>query len=197
MTNENFYRIELNGAPAQAEDLRALVQTNYGHFTSMQVQEGGVRGLGLHLDRLAHATQELFGCELDRELVREYLRQAIANDPRPRSLRVNVFSRALDRARMSAPAEVDILITVGAPAPAATAPLRLQSFRYQRELPAIKHVGTFPLFHYRRLAQQAGFDDALFITDDGCISDGVPPPMKMLAISRAPIFARVSRSSLR
>ena len=172
MTNENFYRIELNGAPAQAGDLRALVQTNYGHFTSMQVQEGGVRGLGLHLDRLAHATQELFGGELDRELVRAHLRQAIANDPRPLSLRVNVFSRALDRARMNAQAKVDVLVSVGAAAPAAMPPLRLKSFRYQRELPAIKHVGTFPLFHYRRLAQQAGHDDALFVADDGRISEG-------------------------
>jgi branched-subunit amino acid aminotransferase/4-amino-4-deoxychorismate lyase len=170
--NAPAYRIELNGAPAQVDVLRALVQTNYGHFTSMQVHEGCVRGLGLHLDRLAQATRELFGSELDRELVRTWLRQAIANDPRPLSLRVNVFSRALDRARMNAPANVDVLVSVGAAALPAAAPLRLKTFRYQRELPAIKHVGTFPLFHYRRLAQQAGCDDALFVAADGRISEG-------------------------
>jgi branched-subunit amino acid aminotransferase/4-amino-4-deoxychorismate lyase len=172
MMNVPTYRIELNGAPAQVDTLRALVQTSYGHFTSMQVREGCVRGLGLHLDRLVQATRELFGSELDRELVRAWLGQAIANDPRPLSLRVTVFSRALDRARMNAPANVDVLVSVGAGAPAAAAPLRLKTFRYQRELPAIKHVGTFPLFHYRRLAQQAGRDDALFVADDGRISEG-------------------------
>ena len=172
MTRQTTHRIELNGAPAQIEDLRALVQTNYGHFTAMQVQGGGVRGLSLHLDRLEQATRELFGSELDRELVLAYLRQAIGNDPRPLSLRVNVFSGALDRVRMNVPAKIDVLVTVGAAAPAPAPPLRVKSFRYQRELPAIKHVGTFPLFHYRRLAQQVGFDDALFVGDDGRISEG-------------------------
>jgi branched-subunit amino acid aminotransferase/4-amino-4-deoxychorismate lyase len=172
VTNENFHRVELNGVPAQVQDLRALVQTNYGHFTSMQVHQGSARGLGLHLDRLAQATRELFDSELDRELVQAWLRQAIAKDPRALSVRVNVFSRSLDRSRMSAQTKPDVLISVGAAAPAAAAPLRLKSFRYQRDLPAVKHVGTFPLFHYRRLAQQAGYDDALFVGDDGRISEG-------------------------
>lgn len=172
MTSSAIDRIELNGAPAHTEDLRALVQTNYGHFTSMQVRGGCVRGLGLHLDRLQHATHELFGCALDRERVRACLRQAIGADARPLSLRVNVFARSLDRTRMNAPANVDVLVSVGAAAPASALPLRLKSFRYRRELPTIKHVGTFPLFHYRRLAQQAGCDDALFVDDAGGISEG-------------------------
>lgn len=170
--NEIAYRIELNGAPAQADDLRALVQTNYGHFTSMQVREGCVRGLDLHLDRLVDATRELFGSKLDRERLRACLRHAIGSEVRQLSLRVNVFSRALDRARMHAPAAPDILVMVGAATKQTIAPLRLKSFRYQRELSAIKHVGTFPLFHYRRLAQQADFDDALFFDEDGRISEG-------------------------
>ena len=170
--NATAYSIQLNGAPAQANDLRALVQTNYGHFTSMQVRDGCVRGLGLHLDRLVHATRELFGCELDRERVRACLRHAIGADARPLSLRVNVFSRVLDRARMHTSAALDVLVIAGAAALPSVTPLRLKSFRYQRELPTVKHVGTFPLFHYRRLAQQAGFDDALFVDDDGRISEG-------------------------
>jgi len=38
-------------------------------------------------------------------------------------------------------------------------------------LPHIKHVGTFPLFHFRRLAQLDGFDDALFVDGAGAISE--------------------------
>jgi len=170
--NQNTYRIELNGVPARIADLRALMQTNYGHFTSMQVRAGRVRGLRLHLDRLVDATRELYGCDLDSELVRAHLRQAIGSDTRPLSLRINIFSRTLDRARMNAPAKVDVLATTSVAAPAPVLPLHLKTFCYQRELPAIKHVGTFPLFHYRRLAQQAGFDDALFVGNDGCISEG-------------------------
>ena len=76
--NESGGRIELNGAPARVEDLRHLVQTNYGHFTSMQVHDGCVRGLGLHLDRLVQATRELFDCELDRERLRGFRNRNIA-----------------------------------------------------------------------------------------------------------------------
>ncbi|MDR3388643.1 MAG: aminotransferase class IV family protein [Rudaea sp.] len=169
--NEVPYRIELNGIAARAEDLRTLVQTNYGHFTSMQVRDCRVRGLNLHLDRLVGATHELFGCGLDRERVRDCLRHAIAADARPLSLRVNVFSRTLDRAQMAMPSAADVLVIVGAAAMPTTAPLRLKSFRYQRDTPTIKHVGTFPLFHRRRLAQRAGFDDALFVAADGGICE--------------------------
>ncbi len=58
------------------------------------------------------------------------------------------------------------------PPSAAPAPLRLKSFHYTRDLPQTKHVGTFPLFHYRRMAQQAGFDDALFVDAGNCIGEG-------------------------
>ena len=172
MTTDIPYRIELNGAPAHADDLRALVQTNYGHFTAMPVRERRVRGLDLHLQRLAQATRELFGSELDRDHVRACLRHAIGADTRPLSMRVNVFARALDRLHMNRPAAPDVLVIATAASVPAVAPLRLKSFVYRRELPAIKHVGTFALFHYRRLAQQAGFDDALFVDDDGRISEG-------------------------
>jgi NodT family efflux transporter outer membrane factor (OMF) lipoprotein len=49
---------------------------------------------------------------------------------------------------------------------------RLCSVAYQRDLPQLKHVGTFPLFEQRRRALQAGFDDALFVTDAAQVSEG-------------------------
>ncbi|MGH8122355.1 MAG: aminotransferase class IV family protein [Rudaea sp.] len=169
---ENFDRIEINGAPARVEDLRLLVQTNYGHFSAMRVENGCVRGLDLHLDRLERATLELFGAALERERVRDYLRHAIGSESRPLSLRVNVFSCALNRDRLDTAVSPDVLVTVAPATSSPTTPLRLKSFRYARDLAAVKHVGTFPLFHYRRLAQQAGFDDALFVDDAGRISEG-------------------------
>ena len=172
MTGSPVARIELNGAPASADDLRHLVQTNYGHFSAMRVENGGVRGLDLHLARIESATRELFGSALDRDRVRQCLRDAVAGSAEMLALRVNVFSRALDRDRPAEAVEPDILVTV---APAAHAPartLRVKSFAFTRSLPHIKHVGTFPLFHHRRLAQQAGFDDAVFVDDGGNVEEG-------------------------
>jgi branched-subunit amino acid aminotransferase/4-amino-4-deoxychorismate lyase len=167
-----FERIEINGEPARVEDLRLLVQTNYGHFSAMQVVDGCVRGLGLHLERIERATRELFGTTIDRERVRACLRHAVVDSAEPLAVRVNVFARALNRNRPVEPVDADILVTTARPARPAPAPLRLKSFRYTRDLAQTKHVGTFPLFHYRRLAQQAGFDDALFVDAGGCISEG-------------------------
>jgi branched-subunit amino acid aminotransferase/4-amino-4-deoxychorismate lyase len=85
---------------------------------------------------------------------------------------VNVFSRALDRDRPDQPAAPDVLLTS---APARTIqplPLRVGSVRYQREAPHIKHVGTFGLFHQKRLAQRQGFDDALFVDATAAVSEG-------------------------
>jgi branched-subunit amino acid aminotransferase/4-amino-4-deoxychorismate lyase len=164
-------RSELNGAPASAEDLRALALTNYGHFTSMQVETGGVRGLDLHLARLDASTRELFGRPLDGATVRGYLRSALGDHRGAASLRINVFSRAMHRDRMAEPAAPDVVVSVGAPRHVETTPVRLKAFRYSRVLPHVKHVGTFGLFHHRRLAQLDGFDDALFVDAGGAVSE--------------------------
>jgi len=172
MTDPEQHRIELNGAPATVDDLRHLVQTNYGHFSAMRVADGGVRGLDLHLARIEAATLELFGSAIDRERVRSCLRHAIAGSSAPLALRVNIFARTLDRECLVEPVEADILVTVTPGSRAPTSPLRVKSFAFTRTLPHVKHVGTFPLFHFRRLAQQAGFDDALFVDEAGNIEEG-------------------------
>jgi hypothetical protein len=35
---------ELNGAPVTSDQLRALAMVNYGHFTSMRVDDQHIRG---------------------------------------------------------------------------------------------------------------------------------------------------------
>lgn len=171
MHDERFQRLEVNGGPATLDDLRRLVAQNYGHFTSMQVRNGAVQGLNLHLDRLQDATHELFGRDLDLDAVRGWMRR-IAGNAGSLSLRVNVFSRGFDRDHPSRPATPDVLVGASPARAASTSPLRVRSQRYDREAPHIKHVGTFGLFHQRRIAQQHGFDDALFVTADGAISEG-------------------------
>jgi branched-subunit amino acid aminotransferase/4-amino-4-deoxychorismate lyase len=172
MTTSAIGRVEINGEAPRADDLRLLVGTNYGHFTSMQVERGCVRGLKLHLDRLVQGTRELFGGTLDPEHVRSYLRHAIGDDGQSLSIRVSVFSRAFDRERPSACAGADVLVAVGRSSIGSAVPMTVKSFRFERTAPEIKHAGTFPLFHYRRLAQIKGFDDALFFDQRGYVSEG-------------------------
>ena len=165
-------RIEFNGLPATVDDLRAVALVNYGHFTSMQVREARVRGLDLHLARLDRATRELFGCGLDIDTVRGYLRHAVDGQRGALSLRVNVFARDLDRDRLMRAAHPDVLVAVGPARRMPATPLRVRSVRYQREAPHIKHVGTFGVLHQKRLAQAQGYDDALFVDASGAISEG-------------------------
>jgi branched-subunit amino acid aminotransferase/4-amino-4-deoxychorismate lyase len=172
MMGNPAHRVEFNGAPATVEDLRALVATNYGHFSALRVQDGAVRGLDLHLDRIEAATRELFGLPVDRARVRDCLRHAATDLSGDLAVRVNVFSRVLNRDRPADAAEPDILVSAAPAARSGDAPLCVKSFAYTRTLAHIKHVGTFPLFHYRRLAQQAGFDDALFADASGCLEEG-------------------------
>jgi branched-subunit amino acid aminotransferase/4-amino-4-deoxychorismate lyase len=165
-------RIEVNGVAAAIEDLGVLVTTNYGHFTSMQVVDGAARGLDLHLARLERSTRELFGCGLDIAATRAWMRQIAGRRDGTTTLRVNVFARGLDRDRLDRPARPDVLMSVAAARLPVTTPLRVKSVVYGREQPHIKHVGTFGLFDQRRRAQQAGFDDALFVDTHGVVAEG-------------------------
>lgn len=157
-------RVEVNGSPATAGALQHLALVNYGHFTAMQVRDGRVRGLSLHLARLDAATQELFGTGLDGGRVRSHIRHALASD-RDASVRVIVFWP--DAA--AAPA---VMVTIRPPGEMPAGPLRLMSAPYQRPAPHIKHIGGFGQTYYNRLATDQGFDGALLVAPDGTIAEG-------------------------
>lgn len=157
-------RSELNGVPL-GPDASVAAMTSYGHFTAMQVRDGRVRGLAHHLERLSASTRLLFGAELDIDLVRAYVRQAVGDEP-ALSVRVLVLTRSFDE-----PMTPEILVRTLPPHPADPAPLRLRTVRYQRDLPHVKHFGTFGLIHHARQARLAGFDDAVFVDHSGRVSE--------------------------
>lgn len=165
-------RVEINGITASAEQLAALLAANYGNYTTMQVQARQIRGLAMHLQRLDLGSRELFGTSLPDETVRGYLRQALRDIDGAASVRVNVFSSKLDREHPGRSMPVDVMVTVGPPPPAGGASVRVCAQAYERELPQVKHVATFGLLYQRRVAQLAGFDDALFVDRQGRISEG-------------------------
>jgi branched-subunit amino acid aminotransferase/4-amino-4-deoxychorismate lyase len=130
----------------------------------MQVRGQAVRGLALHLERLDTATRELYDTGLDGDLVRDRIRHALGDEIADATVRVIVFQ----------PDPGDppsVLVTVRPPAEAPARPQRLRSVAYQRPLAHIKHTGTFGQIHFGLRAERDGFDDALFTSDDGLVSE--------------------------
>jgi branched-subunit amino acid aminotransferase/4-amino-4-deoxychorismate lyase len=164
MSHPATSRIEINGQPATADGLRAIALGGYGHFTAMQVKDGCVRGLGLHLARLDAATRELFGTGLDGGQVRDHIRHALGADSSGASVRVMV---------QQPDEQAPPWITVTVRPPADPFPdIALMSVPYQRCVAHIKHTGDFGQGYYGRLAEQKGCYEALLTGPDGLISEG-------------------------
>ncbi|MGI5269477.1 aminotransferase class IV [Nonomuraea sp. CA-218870] len=149
----------IDGRAAEAGDVALAVSARYGHFTAMQLRGGKVRGLRWHLERLTAATRELFGLELDLDLVLRSVRELGAVDA---SVRVYVCDAG----------GVRVIAVSGPPVRLPTTPKGLRSVRYQRFLPHIKHTGGFPQGYLGRLAELEGYDEALLTSQDGVISEG-------------------------
>jgi len=166
--------IEFDGRPVTADDLCALALYNYGHFTSMKVEEGlRVRGLSLHIERLARDCKILFDTDVDHQRVRHLVRRVADVSPLPVIVRVTVFDPRLELGHPGSNAEPHILVsTRPASTNVAAPPLRLKSMRYERDLPAVKHVGLFATLYHRRAAQLSSFDDVLFTDSSSQISEG-------------------------
>lgn len=152
----------LDGAPLRAVDAMLLRATSFGHFTSLQVRDGRVDGLDLHFERLDRSTREVFHQPLPEPRVRTELRAALDHaQSGDLSIRVNVF--ATD--------ELHLLTRVSPPVAPATRPIRLRTYEHERAVPHLKHTGTFDLTYYSRKAKADGYDDALFHTPAGNVSE--------------------------
>jgi branched-subunit amino acid aminotransferase/4-amino-4-deoxychorismate lyase len=163
--------MQLNGVTPSMDQVKTLALTNYGHFTSMLTEDGRVRGLSLHMQRLAKDCRLLFDADLDIDQVRSYVRQALV-DQDPRTVaRVTVYDPGLDLGTIGSDATPHVLVTTRAASASDPGPLRLQAAAYRREMAAVKHIGLFGALRCRRTAQREGFDDVLFLNQDGTISE--------------------------
>jgi branched-subunit amino acid aminotransferase/4-amino-4-deoxychorismate lyase len=149
-----------------------LALLNYGHFTSMRVEDHRIRGLSHHLERLVRDCRALFAVTLDRDLVRGYLRQALAGRGGALVVRVTIFDPVADLGHPATAGQPSVLVTTRAAAGLPLPPLRVQSGVYLRDLPAVKHVGLFGALWQRRDAQLNGFDDAVFTDAESYLSEG-------------------------
>ncbi|MEU8228819.1 aminotransferase class IV [Actinoplanes sp. NPDC048967] len=161
--------VELNGRTPDLAQLHRITCVNYGHYTSMQVRDHRVRGLALHLARLADGAEELFGHRIgvaEEHRLLGLIRHALG-DVRDASVRVTFVPGSPEQG------PPDVLVSVSEPAPPEPGPpLRVQTVRYERELPEHKHVATMGLHYRLREARLAGFDDALFVGHDGRVREG-------------------------
>ena len=164
--------MELDGlASPSLDQLKALALTNYGHFTSMLVEDGRVRGLSLHIQRLTHDCEALFNTTLDIERVRACIRRALHGSTPRTVVRVTIYDPQLDLGTIGNDAHPRILVTTRPASADVPPPLRLQAASYQREMPTTKHIGLLGAMQMRRAAQRDGFDDVLFLSPDGTISE--------------------------
>lgn len=147
-------RIETDGHPATAAELFST----YGHFTAMQVRDGGVQGLSHHLDRLDAAHRELFGRQLPGERVRDLVRHALADTA---DASVRVLLRDAER----------VSVSVAEPRQSPAAPQRLRSVQYLRPFPHLKHLGSFAQLEWARRVRLDGYDDALLTAPDGAFAE--------------------------
>jgi branched-subunit amino acid aminotransferase/4-amino-4-deoxychorismate lyase len=169
MSESRDIRAEIDGLAARTDELLVPLVNNYGHFTAMQVRDFRTRGIDFHVARLDSATRELFGVGLDGDRVRGYIRHALGEHTPDASVRVNVFSPGPDEAGLP---EVRVLVLVRPPAQMGNGPWSLASVPYQRPFAHIKHVGGFAQGRYIDLVEEAGFDEALLVGDDGVVAEG-------------------------
>lgn len=161
-----------NGRPSTADDATDLAFAGFAHFTAMQVRDGAVRGLDLHLSRLQSASHDLFGREVDIRLLRDRIRQAVATGRRSLSLVVTIRVAEGEFVPADAYRPLDVTVQTGAPSDGPIGPVRLDVVEHERFLPHIKHVGEGAKTYYLRRAMHRGFDDAVFLDRTGRISEG-------------------------
>ncbi|GAA3048260.1 aminotransferase class IV family protein [Kitasatospora albolonga] len=160
--------IEINGRPAEVADVYRAATWNYGHFTSMQVRGGRVRGLDLHLARLEAGTRAFFGAEAehDEDRIRGLVRHALGGE-RDASVQVTVVPQ------VGVPHVPDLMVAVADPvSEEPRPPLRVRTATYERDLPHLKHLATMGLTHQALQARAAGYDDVLFLGRDGRLREG-------------------------
>lgn len=163
--------VERNGRPATTEELAPLAFAGYAHFTALQVRDGRIRALDLHLERLRIASVELFGQAMPDALVRDYLRSAVEAGPADLSLTATMYSLRRELIAGGAAVEPEVLVRTGPAASAPAGPLALMTVEHERVLPAVKHVGEVAKTYYLRKAVGMGFDDAAFVDRQGRLSE--------------------------
>ncbi len=162
---------QIDGRDADAAALAPLAFAGHAHFTAMQVRDGRVRGLDLHMRRLREASLQLYGRAVPDEVVLAYLRAALRRSPADLSLTATVFQPAGEFTAGDDGAAPRVLVRTAPPSDGPRGPLALVAVEHERVLPQLKHVGEIAKTYHLRRAIAAGFDDAAFLDRAGRFSE--------------------------
>ncbi|MCG7550665.1 aminotransferase class IV family protein [Pseudoalteromonas sp. Of7M-16] len=173
MKNQDVVQqVFINGRRQPNSETNPLAFAGFAHFSAMQVRNGKVKGVDLHLERLRLASRTLFGKSLNDAQLLSYIREAITNSSDDCSLTVTLYSTHGEFTTRSMNTYPSVLVSTSAPSNGPQGPLRLTTIPHERHLPEIKHVGEIGKTYYLHKAKSLGFDDALFIDKQGRISEG-------------------------
>ncbi|WP_394537626.1 aminotransferase class IV family protein [Lysobacter enzymogenes] len=162
---------QIDGGDAEAAALAPLAFAGHAHFTAMQVRDGRVRGLDLHLRRLRDASQELYGRALPDETVRAHLRAALRRAPADVSLTATAFLPVGEFTAADDGALPSLLVRTAPPSDGPAGPLALAAVEHERMLPHLKHVGEIAKTYHLRRAVAQGYDDAAFLDRHGRLGE--------------------------
>jgi branched-subunit amino acid aminotransferase/4-amino-4-deoxychorismate lyase len=150
-----------------------------GHFTTMQLRGGRVRGLDLHLDRLLAASRALYGSEPGRAVLLGRLRETLSAAGLLRgdcTARIRVLPPRRGCRSDAGPGAHDpalhIEVDIEPPRQPPASPLRVCTRSGLRPFPEVKHLALEFQHRARDEARRAGFDDVLLLAADGSISEG-------------------------
>lgn len=161
----------IDGRFVSGADLSALGATGYGALTSFRVEEGAVRGLDLHLERLSFSANILFGRDITASTILEQLNRSL--DGRPEAwARISLFSDQITPRKPDVIVEPRVLVNLSEPPAPIAHGQRVMPYRLERFLPEIKHSATMEVLYARRIARLAGFDDAVLVDRDGALTEG-------------------------
>ncbi|MFF8594431.1 aminotransferase class IV family protein [Streptomyces sp. NPDC015220] len=161
-----------NGETPALADLVPLAFMGYAHFTAMQVRDGRIRGLDLHLERLRRGSLELFGRALPDEQVLTQLRTALKDAPADLSLMATCYPPAGEFTAAGPDTAPAVLVRTAPPATGPEGPLALAAVAHERFMPSVKHVGEPAKTYFVRQAAARGCDDAVFVDRHGRLTEG-------------------------
>ena len=171
MSTNNNYIVQCNNKSARIEDLSSIAFAGHAHMTAMQVRGGKIRGFDLHLKRLQEASLALFSKTIDEKSFKRDLIKVMQNSENDTSIVVNVYSLTGEFTSTEDNSPLQILIRTSSAFNGPKGPLTLKTFKHERVLPHLKHVGEITKTYFLRQAIRCGYDDAAYEMNNGCISE--------------------------
>lgn len=168
------YRLKANRLEVIPE-FRAAMMFGYGVYTSFLLTPGlGPEPvLSPHLERLCHDAAAMdIRPSFDAVNLMAALQAFMATRSEPVAVRLTLVPAIDGLTYLFAPEALPgtLLVSFRNP-PQPAAPLKLATADFERPWPTIKHIGTGPIFMFKRQAIRQGFDDILTVNHQGHITE--------------------------